>query len=71
MITICCEVSYLYIGLLTQLFYLIYAGFLNTIQTDMFWGIKKIALMVDVGSLEQAYVLTYADTLTFTSIFTI
>ena len=25
----CCEVSYLYIGLLTQLFYLIYVGFLN------------------------------------------
>ena len=29
MITICCEVSYLYIGLLTQLFYLTYVGFLN------------------------------------------
>ena len=29
MITICCEVSYLYIGLLTQLSYLIDVGFLN------------------------------------------
>ena len=29
MITMCCEVSYLYIGLLTQLFYLTYVGFLN------------------------------------------
>jgi hypothetical protein len=29
MITICCEVSYLYIGLLTQLSYLTYVGFLN------------------------------------------
>ena len=27
--TMCCEVSYLYIGLLTQLSYLIYVGFLN------------------------------------------
>jgi hypothetical protein len=27
--TMCCEVSYLYIGLLIQLFYLIYVGFLN------------------------------------------
>ncbi len=26
----CCEVSYLYIGLLTQLSYLTYVGFLNT-----------------------------------------
>ena len=30
MITMCCEVSYLYIGLLTQLSYLIYVGFLNS-----------------------------------------
>ena len=66
MITMCCEVSYLYIELLTQLSHLTYVGFLNTIQTDMFLGIRKIALTVDVGSLEQAYVLTYADTLTFT-----
>jgi hypothetical protein len=29
MITMCCEVSYLYIGLLTQLSYLTYVGFLN------------------------------------------
>ena len=29
MITICCEVSYLYIGLLTLLSYLTYVGFLN------------------------------------------
>ena len=29
MITMCCEISYLYIGLLTQLFYLTYVGFLN------------------------------------------
>ena len=29
MITICCKVSYLYIGLLTQLSYLTYVGFLN------------------------------------------
>jgi hypothetical protein len=29
MIIMCCEVSYLYIGLLTQLFYLTYVGFLN------------------------------------------
>ena len=29
MITMCCEVSYLYIRLLTQLFYLTYVGFLN------------------------------------------
>ena len=28
MITMCCEVSYLYIGLLTQLSYLTYVGFL-------------------------------------------
>jgi hypothetical protein len=28
-ITMCCEVSYLYIGLLTQLSYLTYVGFLN------------------------------------------
>ena len=26
----CCEVSYLYIGLLTQLFYLTYVEFLNS-----------------------------------------
>jgi hypothetical protein len=30
MITMCCEVSYLYIGLLTQLSYLTYVGFLNS-----------------------------------------
>ena len=30
MITMCCKVSYLYIGLLTQLSYLTYVGFLNT-----------------------------------------
>ena len=30
MIIMCCEVSYLYIGLLTQLSYLTYVGFLNT-----------------------------------------
>ena len=29
MITMCCEVSYLYIGLLTQLSCLTYVGFLN------------------------------------------
>ena len=29
MITMYCEVSYLYIGLLTQLSYLTYVGFLN------------------------------------------
>ena len=29
MITMCCEVSYLYKRLLTQLFYLTYVGFLN------------------------------------------
>jgi hypothetical protein len=29
MITMCCEVSYLYIGLLTQLSYLTYMRFLN------------------------------------------
>ena len=29
MITMCCEVSYLYIGLLTQLSYLTYVGFFN------------------------------------------
>ena len=29
MITMCCEVSYLYIGLLTQLSYLTYVRFLN------------------------------------------
>jgi hypothetical protein len=32
MITMCCEVSYLYIGLLTQLSYLTYVGFLNKIE---------------------------------------
>ena len=30
MITVCYEVSYLYIGLLTQPFYITYVGFLNT-----------------------------------------
>ena len=30
MIIMCCEMSYLYIGLLTQLSYLTYVGFLNT-----------------------------------------
>jgi hypothetical protein len=30
MITMCCEVSYLYIRLLTQLFYLTYVEFFNT-----------------------------------------
>ena len=29
MITMCCEVSYLYIGLLTQFSYITYVGFLN------------------------------------------
>ncbi len=29
MSTMCCEVSYLYIGLLTQISYLTYVGFLN------------------------------------------
>ena len=32
MITMCCEVSYLYIGLLTQLSYLTYVGFPNRFQ---------------------------------------
>jgi hypothetical protein len=37
MITMCCEVSYLYIGLLTQLSYLTYVGFLNNILVNSFF----------------------------------
>jgi EIX receptor 1/2 len=36
----CCEVSYLYIGLLTQLFYLTYMRFLNTL--DSFQGLETV-----------------------------
>ena len=34
MITMCCEISYLYIGLLTQLSYLTYVRFLNIYITQ-------------------------------------
>jgi hypothetical protein len=44
-ITICCEVSYLYIGLLTQLSYLTYVGFLNILpQTQGVILMKPLSL---------------------------
>jgi hypothetical protein len=45
MITMCCEVSYLYIGLLTQLSYLTYVGFLNIpLQTQGVILMKPLSL---------------------------
>ena len=43
MVTMCCEVSYLYIGLLTQPSYLTYVGFLNS-----FYYMKKNSRIVRV-----------------------
>ena len=63
MITICCEVSYLYIGLVTQLSYLIYVRFLNiSPQTqDVIFNVafefrnKRIAQ--NVAQLSLAHIL--------------
>ena len=44
-ITMCCEMSYLYIGLLTQLSYLTYVGFLNILpQTQNVILMKHLSL---------------------------
>ena len=40
MITMYCEVSYLYIGLVIQLSYLIYMGFLNRIYSVYFLNFR-------------------------------
>ena len=66
----CCEVSYLYIGLLTQLSYLIYVGFLNILlkippqtQGVIFnvafeFGYKRIA---QISWLNSAWLISRLD----------
>jgi hypothetical protein len=42
----CYEISYLYIGLLTQLSYLTYVGFLNKIVRKHYW-VEEHGLQID------------------------
>ena len=66
MITMCCKVSYLYIGLLTQLSYLTYVGFLNIppqTQGVIFnvafeFGYKRIA---QISWLNSAWLISRLD----------
>ena len=50
MITMCCEVSYLYIGVITQLSYLNYVGFFNMCTIDPLAS-QKISIVVNIASI--------------------
>ncbi len=52
MITMCCEMSYLYIGVITQLSYLNYVGFLNMCSIDPLAS-QKILIVVNIASIQN------------------